>query len=272
MTDLFDRRTLMAMASFGGLAAAFPAGAQETAASHLRGMMAIPENAPKVAMLVHPNMVALDLIAPMSVLRLIRTNIMLAWKDKQPVSTELPFSITPTHSFAEIPRDVDVLFVPGGTMGTVAVMNDPEVLAFLQDRGARAKWVTSVCTGSLTLAAAGLLTGYRATSNWAVAEMLPLMGATRVDERLVVDRNRITGAGPSAGIDFGLLLAEKLQDEHAARRAALILEYAPEPPVHSGTPAQAGTALTSELKGGRVGMDSLLRKQCAIAGTRLKTI
>lgn len=118
------------------------------------------------------------------------------------MSTDVGLPITPTHTFDEALSKPDVLFVPGGIMGTVDCMNDATVRAFLADRGARAEWVTGVCTGTLILAAAGLLKGYGGTSHWAVADLLPLMGARHVDKRVVRDRNRLTGGGVTAGIDF----------------------------------------------------------------------
>lgn len=228
----FDRRQLLALAAIAGTSASLPALAQPRAGA--MDHMAIPVDAPQIAMLIHPKMVALDLIGPMTVFNVLRCRVNLVWKDMLPVSTDLGIPLVATQTFAEVPADLDVLFVPGGIMGTIACMNDPQVLAFLADRGARAKWVTSVCTGSLALAAAGLLKGYEATSHWTVADLLPLMGADHVDQRVVIDRNRMTGGGVTAGIDFGLTLAAKLKDEEAARRVQLILEYAPAPPFENG--------------------------------------
>ncbi|TPW27697.1 DJ-1/PfpI family protein [Pararhizobium mangrovi] len=273
MTDPIDRRTLMALTALGSLAAAIPAAAQdETEAQHMKRMKAIPRDAPKIAMLVYPKMVALDLIEPMTILTILRSNIHLVWKDKQPVSTDVHLPIAATHTFDDVPDDLDVLFVPGGILGTIDCMTDPEVLAFLADRGQRAKWVTSVCTGGLVLAAAGLLNGYDATAHWAVADLLPLMGARHVDERVVTDRNRMTGGGVTAGLDFGLDLAAKLRDEDAARRIQLILEYSPEPPFHNGTPAEAGPDRLAKARASRQWMDGEARKAAMEAGKRLGTI
>ena len=111
-------------------------------------------------------------------------------------------TIVPSATLDEVPANLDVLFVPGGGDGTVALMNDDTILRFLADRGARATYVCSVCTGSLVLGAAGLLKGYRATTHWVTHDVLTLLGATSVKERVVIDRNRITAAGVSAGIDF----------------------------------------------------------------------
>lgn len=105
------------------------------------------------------------------------------------------------QTFAEVPQGVDVLFVPGGIRGTIDCMNDPEVITFLADRGSRARWAMSVCTGSLALAAAGLLDEFDATYHWTVADLLPIMGARHINRRVVIDRYRMTGGGvPQASI------------------------------------------------------------------------
>ncbi|CAA9495728.1 MAG: ThiJ/PfpI family protein [uncultured Sphingomonadaceae bacterium] len=269
MTDQLDRRALLSLGSALALGAALPAGAQETKAQHMKQMMEIPPDAPKIAMLIYPKMVALDLIGPMTVFNILRSRMHLVWKDKAPVSTDVGIPMAATHSFAETPRDLDVLFVPGGIMGTIDCMNDPEVCAFLADRGARAKWVTGVCTGTLALGAAGLLKGYDATSHWAVADLLPLMGAKHADGRVVRDRNRMTGGGVTAGIDFGLTLAAELRGEEAARRIQLMIEYAPEPPFANGTPAEAGPARVATMRQGRAWMDGQARLAAEAAGRRL---
>ena len=121
--------------------------------------------------------------------------------------------------------------------------------AFLKDRGGRAKFVTSVCTGSLVLGAAGLLEGYKATSHWVTTDMLPIFGAIPTDGRVVTDRNRITGGGVTAGIDFGLSLVGKLRDRQYAEGVQLIAEYAPEPPFDAGTPKTAPAEMKALVQG-----------------------
>ena len=147
--------------------------------------------------------------------------------------------MTPTTTFADCPRDLDVLFVPGGVPGTLTMMEDPEVLAFLADRGSRARFVTSVCTGSLVLGAAGLLKGYKATSHWLTRDVLAEFGAIPTAGRIVVDRNRVTGGGVTAGLDFGLELVAQLRNRDYAEAVQLYLEYDPQPPFDSGTPEKA---------------------------------
>lgn len=270
MTDAIDRRALLTTAALLAAGAGFPAFAHEqTGGEHLRSMIEKPLDAPKVAMLVYPGMVALDLIGPMTVFNIMRFDVQLVWKDKMPISTDVSLPFTATQTFDECPENVDVLFVPGGLMGTIACMNDPEVCSFLADRGARAQWVTSVCTGGLLLGASGLLRGYDATAHWAVAELLPLMGARHVDKRVVRDRNRMTGGGVTAGIDFALALAAEMKGEEAARRVQLIIEYAPEPPFANGTPQQAGAERVAEMRKGRTWMDNQARLAAEAAGARL---
>jgi cyclohexyl-isocyanide hydratase len=127
-------------------------------------------------------------------------------------------------------------------------MRDAEVLRFLAERGARARYVTSVCSGSLLLGAAGLLRGYKATSHWACHEALSLFGATPVVARVVTDRNRVTGGGVTAGIDFGLVLLAKLLGENLARMSQLGMEYDPEPPFDAGTPRKAGKETVKKVQ------------------------
>lgn len=204
----------------------------------------------QIAMLVYPQFTALDLIAPHTFFAgLMNVDVHLVWKDKQPVAFDRGgTALLPTATFSECPKDLDLLFVPGGLDGTVKVMQDEAVLDFLVDRGSRAKYVTSVCTGSLVLGCAGLLKGYRATSHWAARDVLPLLGAIPVAERVVEDRNRITGAGVTSGIDFGLTVSARLRDRTYAEMLQLINEYDPQPPFQAGTPTQAGPGLTAHLR------------------------
>jgi putative intracellular protease/amidase len=270
MAAEIDRRSMLALGL--SLSAGFigPALADEKAKSeHMKTMMEIPAGAPTVAMLIYPKMVAQDLIGPLTIFRIMRLNVHLVWKDQSPVSTDVGIPFQATTTFETCPRDIDVLFVPGGILGTVDCMNDPDVCGFLADRGSRAKWVTSVCTGGLVLAAAGLLKGYDATAHWAVADLLPLMGARHVNQRVVRDRNRITGGGVTAGIDFGLALAAQMQGEEAARKIQLIIEYAPAPPFSNGNPEQAGPERVAEARMSRKWMDEQARIAAQAAAKRL---
>jgi cyclohexyl-isocyanide hydratase len=199
----------------------------------------------KIGMLVYPGMFLMDLVGPLSVFEaLMNRDIHLLWKDKQPVANEKPehpglIPVPPTTTFVDCPRDLDVLFVPGGVPGTLTMMEDDVVLDFLAERGKTAHYITSVCTGSLILGAAGLLKGYRAASYWATRDVLRELGAIPSKQRVVTDRNRITGGGVTAGIDFGLTLAAKLRNPTYAKAIQLYLEYSPAPPYNAGSPETA---------------------------------
>lgn len=195
-----------------------------------------------VAMLLYPGFTMLDLIGPQAVLGWAGPTHLVA-KTMAPVLSDSGPQLVPTCTLADCPRDLDVLFVPGG-FGIFAAMQDPALLEFLADRGARAGHVTSVCGGALLLGAAGLLRGYRSTTHWALHGALTEFGAETVKQRVVVDRNRISGGGVTAGIDFGLVVLAELRGEDTARLVQLMMEYDPAPPFAAGTPDQAGPALT----------------------------
>ncbi|MEZ0253330.1 MAG: DJ-1/PfpI family protein [Methylobacteriaceae bacterium] len=203
----------------------------------------------RIAMLLYPGMTALDVVGPQGLLAgLAPDTLDLVARSVGPVLSDTGLSLIATTSFADCPTELDVLFVPGGD-GTAAQMRDGATLAFLRDRASRARWVTSVCTGSLILGAAGLLKGYRATSHWCARDtVLPLLGAIPVDDRVVFDGNRVTAAGVSAGLDFALALAARLRGEDYARTAQLVAEYAPKPPFEAGSPAAAGPIITQRAQ------------------------
>lgn len=198
----------------------------------------------EIGMLLYPRLTLLDLIGPQTVFSWF-ANTHLVWKTKDPVISDSGIAVTPSATFETCPRELDILFVPGG-FGTNQLLNDAEVLAFLADRGARAKYVTSVCSGSLLLGASGLLRGYKATSHWAVRESLSAYGAEPTERRVVVDRNRVTGGGVTAGIDFGLVLLAKLRGDEAAKLTQLAIEYDPQPPFRSGSPKTAEAATVEQ--------------------------
>ena len=154
----------------------------------------------------------------------------------------------PTKTFEECPK-LDVICVPGGGVGQVEVMKDIEVLSFLKQQGETAQCVTSVCTGSMILAAAGLLQGYKATCHWAFRDQLSMLGVEVVPERIIIDRNRVTGAGVTSGIDFGLVIVGLLCGESMAKMTQLMLEYNPKPPHNAGTPEAAGEEIVQPLLG-----------------------
>ncbi|MCD2315041.1 DJ-1/PfpI family protein [Sphingomonas sp. IC-11] len=199
----------------------------------------------RVVFLLFPSLTQLDLTGPAQVLARLGGDARqdLVWRSRDPVMTDAGFAIVPTATFDEV-ASVDILCIPGG-VGVNAVIADDEVMGWVQEVGAKATWVTSVCTGSLILGAAGLLRGYRATSHWAWRDMLSLFGATPTTERVVIDRNRVTGGGVTAGIDFALSLTALLRGEAHARAVQLSMEYDPAPPFDAGSPDRAGEPLVS---------------------------
>lgn len=195
-----------------------------------------------LAFLLFPGVTQLDLTGPVQFLsRLPGAKVDLVWASLDPVPTDAGFSIMPTATFAQAPR-ADLLCVPGG-MGIADVINHPQALDWVRQVGGQAQWVTSVCTGALVLGAAGLLRGYQATTHWAWHDLLSLFGAEPVEARHVIDRNRATGGGVTAGIDFALALIAEIAGPDHARAVQLALEYDPDPPFDAGSPAKAGPAL-----------------------------
>ncbi|UUL81861.1 DJ-1/PfpI family protein [Sphingomonas qomolangmaensis] len=191
-----------------------------------------------IAFLLYDDVTQLDLTGPAQVLsRLGNATIDLVAATRDPVATDSGSPLHPTATFAEVPR-ADILCVPGG-FGTTAAMEDAATLDWVRSVGTEATWVTSVCTGSLLLAAAGLLDGRRAACHWATREHLALFGAIPVAERVVFDGNRVTGGGVTAGIDFALALMAAIRGEDHARFVQLSLEYDPAPPFESGSPERA---------------------------------
>ncbi len=200
----------------------------------------------QVAMLLYPGFTALDLVGPhyfFACMLGATVHLVTTESDLTPVSSDLGLAIVPTVTMANAPKDVDVLFVPGGTQGTMNAMRRKDVIAFVADRGSRAKHVTSVCTGSMILGQAGLLRGKRATSHWLARPVLAEFGAIAVDARFVTDGNVTTGAGVSAGLDFGIAVVEALRGRPYAASLMLQAEYHPQPPFAGGTLATTDPAV-----------------------------
>jgi cyclohexyl-isocyanide hydratase len=194
-----------------------------------------------VAMVLFPRLTLLDLIGPATALGFY-ADIHLVAQTMDPVESDQGIRILPTCTFEQCPGDLDVLFVPGG-VGVLDAMVDVQLLRFVRDRGERAGYVTSVCTGSLIQGAAGLLKGYEATTHWGWHEVLSSLGAIPVRKRVVHDRNRVSGGGVTAGVDFGLALLAVLRGEEAAKTVQLMMEYDPAPPFDVGTPEKAERAM-----------------------------
>lgn len=209
-----------------------------------------PSGDVSVGMVLFPDLTQLDLTGPYEVFaRTPGVEVSLLASSLAPVCSERGLAIVPDTTFADAPR-LNILFVPGGA-GATQAMEDKEILGFLTEREPEAKYITSVCTGSLVLGAAGLLRGYRATTHWLSLDLLKMLGAEPVGERVVKDRNRVTGGGITAGIDFALVMAAELRGEATAREIQLMMEYDPEPPFDSGSPKIAERALVDEVRATR---------------------
>lgn len=244
-----DRRT--ALASLAGLALA-PAFARTAAAEGERSAITRPFSGEPIAMMLYPGMTALDLVGPYHFLGATgaRIELVTTHPDLSPVHSDLGLAIQPTATFETCPEDLTLLFVPGGTRGTIAAARDQRTISFIRDRASRARYVTSVCTGSLILGVAGVLRGRRATSHWIVRDLLEQFGAIPTAGRVVRDGNVITGAGVSAGLDFGLTLAAELRGQDEAEGILLVSEYDPEPPFTGGSPEAARPEIADAVRRG----------------------
>ncbi len=191
-----------------------------------------------IGLLLFPALTQLDLTGPYEVFaRAPNTQVHLIWKSLDLVISDRGMAIQPTTTFSACPK-LDVICVPGGP-GQIDLMEDDAVLSFIRRQSQQAKLVTSVCTGSLVLGAAGLLKGYKATTHWASLDQLALLGAEPVNERVVRDGNRITGAGVTSGIDFALNVVSEIFGKAVAENIQLHMEYDPKPPFNSGSPRTA---------------------------------
>lgn len=191
-----------------------------------------------IGLLLFPALTQLDLTGPFEVFaRAPDTKVHLIWKNLDLVVSDRGMAIQPTTTFDACPA-LDIICIPGGP-GQINLMEDEEVLSFIRAKSKQAKLVTSVCTGSLVLGAAGLLEGYKATTHWASLDQLALLGAEPVNERVVRDRNRITGAGVTSGIDFALSVISEMFGPDIAQNIQLHMEYDPAPPFDCGSPRSA---------------------------------
>ena len=196
----------------------------------------------QIGLLLFPDLTQLDLTGPYEVFtKFPAADVHLLWKTLDPVTAGGGMRLLPTTTFAECPQ-LDLVCVPGGA-GMNALLNDEETLDFVRRQASGARYVTSVCTGSLVLGAAGLLKGRRATTHWMSLPMLAAFGCEPVAERVVVDGNVITGGGVTAGIDFALTVAGEWFGAETARRIQLGIEYDPHPPYDAGAPERADASL-----------------------------
>lgn len=206
-----------------------------------------PSTPLRIGMLIFPEITSLDVLAPFEILsRASNSKVQLVWKTTDTVTGDTGLKLIPDVGFADAPQ-FDVLMIPGGP-GQIPLMDDAEVLGFLRKQAAGAKYVTSVCTGSLLLAAAGLMQGYKASTHWLSFDQLAQFGVVPTDERVVIDRDRITGGGVTSGLDFAFSVLAVLRGEHEAKKIQLFMEYDPQPPFESGHPRVASAALVEEVR------------------------
>jgi cyclohexyl-isocyanide hydratase len=204
-----------------------------------------------IGFVILPDLTQLDFTGPLQVLsRLPQSAVHIVAKSQAPVPSDCGLALVPTHTFANCPP-LDLICVPGGSDGVVKAIGDRETIEFIRRQGDAAKYVTSVCTGAFILGVAGLLKGRRATTHWAFADLLPLVGATHERARVVKDGNVITAGGVTSGIDFGLSVVAELAGETTARTIQLGIEYDPAPPFDSGHPDRAPADIISALLSGR---------------------
>ncbi|PJZ51098.1 DJ-1/PfpI family protein [Leptospira saintgironsiae] len=217
----------------------------------------------KIGLLIFPDLTPLDFVGPYEVFsRMKNSKVYVIAETEEPIPSERGLFILPDKSLDEN-IDLDLVLVPGG-LGVNRLMENEKILNWLREKSKSSKYVSSVCTGSLVLAAAGLLNGYKATTHWLSLDVLKLFPEIDVKEdRVVIDRNRITGGGVTAGIDFALQVVAEIQGQQAAEEIQLMIEYNPEPPFLSGHPKTANSDLVSETKASKKkGQD--LRKEIAV--------
>jgi cyclohexyl-isocyanide hydratase len=223
----------------------------------------------QIGLVLFPKLTQLDLTGPVQVFSSIPGAVVhLLWKRIEPVATDSVLTLMPTMTFADCPQ-LDVVCVPGG-FGIDDVVNDEEVLEFLRRQAEGARYITSVCTGSLALGAAGLLAGYRAAIHWSARDCLAPFGAILSTERVCIDRNRVTGGGVTAGIDFALTLVSILIDRTAAEMIQLRLEYNPAPPFNAGAPETAPADVLARMQERIAPGQQRRRDAVARAAERLK--
>ncbi|OJW25286.1 MAG: AraC family transcriptional regulator [Planctomycetales bacterium 71-10] len=210
----------------------------------------------------------IDFTGPFEVLsRVPGSTVHVVAKEKAPVRDIKGLILTPEETLAEAPA-LDVLVVPGGP-GQEGLMEDEAVLGFIRERAAKARYVYSVCTGALLCGAAGLLKGVRSTTHWASFDLLKYFGAIPVDERVVLDGKHLSAAGVTAGIDGALRLAALLRGDRAAQEIQLGIEYAPEPPFHSGTPKTAPPEVLRAARSAVAGLTERRTETARRAAARL---
>lgn len=280
MTDIDRRQLGEAIAAFGALLAnggiAAAAGAKREGSAPAHDMSTMSANwmgKERIAFIIYPGFTALDMVGPHYMLaNLMGAKVDVVAKTLEPVRSDAGLVFIPSAQFDEASDDFDIICVPGGSQGTLDAMRDEATVAYIQAVGRKAKYATSVCTGSMLLGAAGLLDGYRATSHWVTKPLLSIFGAVPADGRFVKDRNRITAEGVTAGLDFALSLVAQLRDEKYAQGVQLLAQYAPNPPFHAGEPDTAPEEVTKLIDGMFVGLRKEMRVEAAAAYAKSKNL
>jgi cyclohexyl-isocyanide hydratase len=208
--------------------------------------------AEEILILIYPGFTAIDAIGPEYILSgMMGATVRLVAKTATPLKSESGIEFVPHLTFADCSRKPTLFIVPGGVAGTIAAIEDPATVGFIREVGGASKIAGSVCTGSLLLGSAGLLQGYAATSHWQTLDLLRLVGADPKNKRVVFDRNRVTGAGVTAGLDFALELVKYFRGDFYAKGMQLLAQYDPQPPFPGGgdpkTADPAVVALLNEM-------------------------
>lgn len=255
----FTRRGFVrALTLLGGATALAPLANSLGAAANQSGAPSPQESNPhqqirmgqeEIVILIYPGFTAIDALGPEYILSgMMGAKVRLVAKNLSPVKCETGFEIIPQLTFKDCPPKPTLLIVPGGTEGTLKALEDKATMAFISTIGGAAEMAGSVCTGSILLGAAGLLSGYKATSHWQTVDLLPLVGAKPSTERVVFDRNRVTGAGVTAGLDFALQLVRHYRGDFYGKGMQLLAQYDPQPPFPGGgNPKTADPAMVTLL-------------------------
>lgn len=204
----------------------------------------------QIAIVLYPGLTALDALGPYEILKYLPgADIRFVAHEPGPITTDRGIlTIGATHAFDETPAPF-LLLVPGSEANTTTAMADGRLITWLQKAHSTSTWTTSVCSGALVLAAAGILEGRAATTHWAAQSTLKRFGATSMpDARIVRSEEVWTAAGVSAGLDLALELFEEIAGREAAEVAQLLIEYDPQPPFHAGHPSKASDAVREKAK------------------------
>jgi putative intracellular protease/amidase len=199
-----------------------------------------------IGIVIFRGFAGLDVVGPHEVLARTGAHMLLIARTTEPVTSHDKLVVIPDVDFDHAPA-LDVLVVPGGP-GQTPAMDDPVLIGFVRERAATARYVLGVCTGTLLLAQAGVVTGRRATTHWLAQDELARLGAQAVPERVVWSDHIVTGAGVSAGIDAALALVERLYGREDCERVQLAIEYDPQPPTDAGHPSRARPELVDQLR------------------------